>query len=39
MPDNNRTQLLVARRVPAAVAARAAAEFNAYVTDADMDAP
>ena len=39
MPDNNRTQLLVARRVPATVAARAAAEFNAYVTDADMDAP
>ncbi|MGU4703442.1 hypothetical protein K6L09_42995, partial [Burkholderia cepacia] len=38
MPDNNRTRLLVARRVPAAVAARAESEFNAYVTDADMDA-
>lgn len=39
MPNNNRPRLLVARRVPAAVAARAEAEFHAYVTDADMDAP
>ncbi|MCO1459950.1 hypothetical protein L0Z10_29895 [Burkholderia multivorans] len=39
MPDDKRTRLLVARRVPAAVAARAESEFHAYVTDADMDAP
>ncbi|MBN3726580.1 2-hydroxyacid dehydrogenase [Burkholderia sp. Ac-20379] len=31
-------KLLVARRVPAAVAARASAEFNAFVTESDMDA-
>ncbi len=38
MSDTSTPKLLVARRVPAAVAARAAAEFDAFVTEADMDA-
>ena len=38
MPENNRTQLLIARRVPNAVASRAVSEFRAYVTESDMDA-
>ncbi|WP_233888317.1 2-hydroxyacid dehydrogenase [Paraburkholderia flagellata] len=38
MPENQRTRLLIARKVPAAVANRAVAEFHAFVTDADMDA-
>ncbi|CAG9266819.1 D-glycerate dehydrogenase [Paraburkholderia unamae] len=37
MPENNRTRLLIARKVPAAVAKRAETEFHAFVTDADMD--
>ncbi|SAL06482.1 D-isomer specific 2-hydroxyacid dehydrogenase [Caballeronia arationis] len=37
MPENNRTKLLIARRVPQAVAARAIDEFQAYVTESDMD--
>jgi len=38
MPENHRTRLLIARKVPTAVANRAVAEFHAFVTDADMDA-
>ncbi|HKR47055.1 MAG TPA: D-glycerate dehydrogenase [Paraburkholderia sp.] len=38
MPENNRTQLLIARRVPNTVASRAVSEFRAYVTESDMDA-
>ncbi|WP_321870335.1 2-hydroxyacid dehydrogenase [Paraburkholderia tropica] len=38
MPDTQRPRLLIARKVPAAVAKRAETEFHAYVTDADMDA-
>lgn len=38
MPDHTHTKLLIARRVPQAVANRALTEFNAYVTDTDMDA-
>jgi lactate dehydrogenase-like 2-hydroxyacid dehydrogenase len=37
MSDNKRTRLLIARRVPAAVANRAVAEFDAFVTESDMD--
>lgn len=37
MSESNRTKLLVARRVPQAVANRAQDEFHAYVTDSDMD--
>lgn len=37
MPQDNRTQLLIARKVPTAVANRAEAEFHAFVTDSDMD--
>ncbi|MBN3801743.1 D-glycerate dehydrogenase [Paraburkholderia sp. Ac-20336] len=35
--SENKPQLLVARRVPAAVASRAVNDFHAFVTDADMD--
>ncbi|MEM5367017.1 D-glycerate dehydrogenase [Paraburkholderia azotifigens] len=38
MSENNRTKLLIARRVPNAVASRAVSEFRAYVTESDMDA-
>ncbi|WP_144140317.1 2-hydroxyacid dehydrogenase [Paraburkholderia sp. BCC1884] len=38
MSQNNRTRLLIARKVPTAIASRAEAEFHAFVTDADMDA-
>ncbi|WP_028202340.1 2-hydroxyacid dehydrogenase [Paraburkholderia nodosa] len=38
MPENQRVRLLIARKVPSAVAKRAVAEFHAFVTDADMDA-
>jgi lactate dehydrogenase-like 2-hydroxyacid dehydrogenase len=38
MPETNQTQLLIARRVPQAVTARAVSEFRAYVTESDMDA-
>ncbi|AJK45695.1 2-hydroxyacid dehydrogenase [Burkholderia plantarii] len=37
MSDSPIPRLLVARRIPAAVAARAKREFNAFVTEADMD--
>jgi lactate dehydrogenase-like 2-hydroxyacid dehydrogenase len=37
MSEDKRTSLLIARRVPTAVAKRAAAEFHAFVTEADMD--
>lgn len=38
MSESTRTQLLIARKVPQAVASRAVSEFNAYVTESDMDA-
>jgi lactate dehydrogenase-like 2-hydroxyacid dehydrogenase len=38
MPEHNRTQLLIARRIPHAVASRAVSEFRAFVTESDMDA-
>jgi len=38
MSENLQTRLLVARRVPPAVAERAVAQFNAHVVDSDMDA-
>jgi lactate dehydrogenase-like 2-hydroxyacid dehydrogenase len=37
MSDNNRTRLLIARKVPPAIANRAKAEFHAFVTESDMD--
>lgn len=37
MSQTNRTRLLIARKVPAAVANRAEAEFHAFVTESDMD--
>jgi len=37
MSENNRTRLLIARKVPAAVTKRAEAEFHAFVTESDMD--
>ena len=37
MTHPDRPRLLVARKVPPAVARRAVQEFNAHVTDADMD--
>jgi lactate dehydrogenase-like 2-hydroxyacid dehydrogenase len=37
MPETNRTRLLIARKVPTAVANRAEAEFHAFVTECDMD--
>ncbi|VVE20624.1 2-hydroxyacid dehydrogenase [Pandoraea cepalis] len=38
MSESSRTKLLIARKVPQAVASRALSEFNAYVTESDMDA-
>ena len=38
MSESSRTKLLIARKVPHAVASRALSEFNAYVTESDMDA-
>ncbi|MBC8751236.1 MULTISPECIES: 2-hydroxyacid dehydrogenase [Paraburkholderia] len=38
MSRENRTRLLIARKVPAAVARRAEAQFHAFVTESDMDA-
>ncbi|OLL31137.1 D-glycerate dehydrogenase [Burkholderia sp. SRS-W-2-2016] len=38
MSSENRTRLLIARKVPTAVGRRAEAEFNAFVTESDMDA-
>jgi lactate dehydrogenase-like 2-hydroxyacid dehydrogenase len=37
MSENNRTKLLIARKVPAAVANRAEVDFDAFVTESDMD--
>ena len=37
MSENKRTRLLIARKVPTAVANRAEAEFHAFVTESDMD--
>ncbi|WP_022982127.1 D-glycerate dehydrogenase [Ideonella sp. B508-1] len=37
MSETNSPRLLVARRVPEAVAQRATDEFNAFVTESDMD--
>jgi len=37
MSENKRTRLLIARKVPGAVANRAEAEFRAFVTESDMD--
>ncbi len=37
MSENKRTRLLIARKVPRAVATRAEAEFHAFVTGSDMD--
>jgi lactate dehydrogenase-like 2-hydroxyacid dehydrogenase len=37
MSENKRARLLIARKVPTAVANRAEAEFHAFVTESDMD--
>jgi lactate dehydrogenase-like 2-hydroxyacid dehydrogenase len=37
MSDTHRTTLLIARKVPVAIANRAKTEFHAFVTEADMD--
>ena len=37
MSEHNFNRLLIARKVPTAVANRAVAEFQAYVTESDMD--
>ncbi|WP_031364733.1 2-hydroxyacid dehydrogenase [Caballeronia sordidicola] len=37
MSEDKRTSLLIARKVPTAVANRAVAEFHAFVTESDMD--
>jgi lactate dehydrogenase-like 2-hydroxyacid dehydrogenase len=37
MSKDKRTSLLIARKVPTAVADRAVAEFHAFVTESDMD--